>query len=366
MKGGKDWYGMKGGKDWYGPSWGAKKWGSSPTSLAATEVASIAWVTIPAGSSIVQQGMQPEAPAAVYDKNISAFSCSANILAEIVGDISTEVTITHDADWEHFPEVGAAVKEAAGIEDCFAIASAPSFGTWAIGVASGWKGRESAAKLSLSLALAAQNMPCMTSLSYSYPDFGLICRHQGFMSDGKGGGKGFGSKSSVGKQAAQPLAENAEVPPLHFVAVPADSKLVAAGLPAEAPVVGWSKHLKDFFCNAHSILAEMIEDVAAEVTFEDDPDWKVMPEVGEAIKTAGAEETCYCVARSEAHACWGVGLASGWKGRESAAKLALAVAAAQNAGKIEEFSKSYPEFGIFLGAAGIIEPPQKKRKMGGW
>lgn len=371
MMGGKGWfapqqamypgYGMNQGFAPQAKKPAAQKWGAAP---AATSSANVHWISIDEGSALVQQGLPLEGPAAVYEKGVDVFGSSTHILSDIVGDVSTEVTITHDADWEQFPDIGEAIKTATGEEHCFAVATCPGNATWAIGVANGWKGRESAAKVALALALAAQNPEIMGTLAANYPEFGALCRGQGF-SVGAGGG----AKPNAKKQAAiapAAAAATADVPAVHFLSVGGDSKLVLAGLPAEGPAVAHSKQLKEFFSNAHNILSELVEDISAAVTFEDDPDWKVMPEVGAALKEAGAEDNSYCIAACETHACWGVGLASGWKARESAAKLALAMAVAQNTGRMEELAQTYPEFGVVLATAGLVEQPQKKRRKGGW
>jgi len=343
----------------------AQKWGAAAPAPPTASLPAVHYISIDEGSALVQQGLPLEGPAAVFEKGIDLFGSSTHLLSDIVGDIATEVTITHDADWEQFPDIGEAIKEATGEEQCFAVAT--SAGTWAIGVANGWKGRESAAKLALALALASQNPESLGSLARTYPAFGALCRSQGFTVTPAASSQENGGKSTTTKQAAlAPTAAAADVPPVHFLNVPGECKLVAAGLPADAPAIAHTKQLKEFFSNAHHILSELVEDISVAVTFEDDPDWKEVPEVGTALKEAGAEENGYCIAVCEEQACWGVGMASGWKARESAAKLALAMAIAQNTGRLEELAKTYSEFGVVLAAAGLVEQPQKRRRKGGW
>eukprot|EP00913_Durusdinium_trenchii_P010070 g9449.t1 len=92
-----------------------------------------------------------------------------------------------------------------------------------------------------------------------------------------------------------------------------------------------------------------------------------MPEIAEAIKKGGGEDNCYAVATLPSHGIWAVGLAGGWKPRESACKLALRTLA-RHSGEIERFAKSYPDFVAFCQAAGTpgavgLEPAPKKAKV---
>mmetsp|Transcript_25431 Transcript_25431/g.72627 ORF Transcript_25431/g.72627 Transcript_25431/m.72627 type:complete len:492 (-) Transcript_25431:180-1655(-) len=347
---------MKGGGKDKGGGWDEDK---SHTFSSNQRVTCYA-ITVDASSAIPAQGMPTDAPALAYEKGVDVFGSGAHILGELVGDIATEVLITHDADWETYPEVGAAVKAASGEENCFAIAMCPSAGVWGIGVANGWKGREASCKVALALAICRANAPAAKSLGNRYPEFTALLRQQG-VKGGKAAGGGGGGASYGGMSG--------DTPPVHMISVPADSVIVAGGLglPAEGPAVMHpGKHMKEYFSNAHSILSELVEDVAAEVVFEDDPDAKALPEVAAAWAEAGGEENCFCIAKCTSLGCWGVGLAPGWKGRESAAKMALAIAIAQNMGKLEELSANpnYPEFGYMLSKNGIGDgQPKKKRKV---
>merc|ERR1712051_1017597 len=103
----------------------------------------------------------------------------------------------------------------------------------------------------------------------------------------------------------------------------------------------------------------------SEVSMEDDPDGKVLPDVAAAIRVSGAEDNCYCVATCPSQGVWAVGLAGGWAGRERAAKMSLALALAQATGRIEEMGNNYPEFGEICAGAGLMQPTKKRRK-GGW
>jgi len=353
---------------WGGPtpsSWAAEppakqKW--TPP-VGSTEVH---WLSAPEHSPLLAQGLPQDAPAVVYVKGDTIFSSSTHILSDIVGNIAAEVQIIHDADWEQYPEIGEVVKAAVGEENCFAVAICASRATWGIGVANGWKGRESAAKLALSLAFASQDPGAMGIPCKNNPDFATLCRKQGFpVAPGRGNGVAFAAGGSVGGGGAAGMATE-DIPPVHFITVPGDSKVKEAGLPAEAPAIFFTKSQKEYFSNAHSILQEFVEDVKEEVAFEDDADGGVFPEIHAAVSAAGAEQSGLCVASNAEQGVWGVGLAHGHDGRMRAAKLALGLAMCQNQGKLEEFAQKYPEFGRMCASAGLVEMPAKRRKKGGW
>jgi len=336
------------------PKWMAEKAAAGPTEVH--------WLTVPDSSALVAQGLPVEGPAIVYQKGDDVFSCATLALSEVAGDIAAEVQIVHDADWEQFPEIGEVIKDATGEEQCFAVAICASKGTWAIGVGNGWKTRESSAKVSLALALAAQDMAVLGQVSRNYPDFGKLARQQGLQPAAVPAAPAAGR---FGGRGAVESAPAAGPPPVRTLTLDGESKITEAGLPAEGPAIEHEgKQMKEYFSNAHSILQEMVEDISADVTFEDDADWKNMPEVGEALKAAGGAENGLCVASCASVGVWGVGVGSGWKSRESASKLALALAIAQSTDRLDEFAKNYSEFGEMCAAAGLVEPPAKRRRGG--
>lgn len=244
-------------------------------------------------------------------------------------------------------------------------------GKWALGLASGWKGRESAAKLALAVALTADQPQQAQKLARSYPEFATVLRKQGMaVSGGGGAGAAFGGGGKKAKAWAQGAdagmgmgSPMAGAPSVHWLTLTQESVITTQGFPAEAPAILHTKERKEYFSNAHSLLQELVPDLS-EVAFEDDPEWTIMPEVSAALTEAGAEENCYCVATCPSQGVWAVGMASGWKGRESAGKLALALALAQAAGRIEELGAQYPDFAELCVGAGLMQPT-KKRRMGG-
>eukprot|EP00930_Biecheleria_cincta_P068192 TRINITY_DN5539_c0_g1_i1.p1 TRINITY_DN5539_c0_g1~~TRINITY_DN5539_c0_g1_i1.p1 ORF type:complete len:482 (-),score=77.81 TRINITY_DN5539_c0_g1_i1:632-2077(-) len=341
-KGGSQW-GGKGGGQWGGSA----KWADTSWQAPAGPPAQVYWVTVPPTSALVLNGLPTTGPAVIYEKGKELFECATLILREIVGDLTTQVQLLHDPDWEQFPEIGPVLKQATGEEECFGVAYCPQRGVWGIGVASGWKNRESACRLALSIALAKQDAAVASAISARYPQFGKVLQ-----------------KSNTAK-AAPALEDDMEtVPPIRFITLQGESKITTLGLPAQAPSVEHQgKHMKKYFDNADAILRDLM---ALDVAFEDDPEWTSLPEVGQALQAAGADDNCYCVASCASQACWGTGIGAGWKARESSAKLALALAIAQQTGRLHELTQKYPEFHEMCANAGLVAGPAKRRKVGGW
>merc|ERR1712054_727049 len=83
-------------------------------------------------------------------------------------------------------------------------------------------------------------------------------------------------------------------------------------------------------------------------TLVHDEDWKIYPGLGQEIKRVAGEENCYAVASSSEHGRWGVGFHAGRKGRDAAAKLALAVSIASGSHYEARLRATYPEFAAIL------------------
>lgn len=89
---------------------------------------------------------------------------------------------------------------------------------------------------------------------------------------------------------------------------------------------------RDLLQDSQEILTALLgEDEAQEVELLDDPEWKEYPEIGEALKEAGGDETSLCLAISPMRSIWAVGVAGKGKVREPVARLALCVALAADA-----------------------------------
>lgn len=335
-------------------------------------------VAVDQTSQLPVEGYLTEAPCISFDKTHGIFSCAKDLISEVTRDAS-DVVVDHDCDWQKYPEVAEAVKLAGGEENCVAVAKCPSQFKWAVGLGSGWKGREQAALVSLSVALASgtEKMPV---LARKYPEFHSMCSAAGLLPEDDGfGAEMMGMPQQYQEFAPQPVPQavagweggpmaGTNCPPVHWIDLAPDSQIPMRGFPGSAPVVAYGgKEFKEFFSNAHYILSELIADVG-QVMFTDDPDWKVFPEVAKAIEAAGGEENCYCVATSETVGVWAVGLAAGKKPRESAAKMALALALTSSP-NVPNVVRNYPEFGTLMQAAGLevpgMDPAAKKRRFSG-
>jgi len=319
-------------------------------------------IKLPPDSPIVSQGFPAEAPSISYVKGNELFSSASHILQEIVGDLTTMVKIEHDTDFTQFPDVARAVKEAGGEKECsIAVGVCPEAAKWAVGIGAGYKGREFAVKLSLAVALAGSDPEIVATLERTYPGFAKLCAqlHTGTSTAQTLNKLDSTSKGGLMENPAAPQSFTGPSPGVHLIQLQASGKLVSEGLPAEGPAIAWNKDMKDSFGISHVLLSELCD--SSKVDFRDDTDWTVLPEVGAAITAAGAEHNCFCIAISPNKHCWGVGIANGWKGRQPAAKLALALALAMHAGKLEELAARYPEFGAMCAQAGLVELNAAKR-----
>lgn len=328
-------------------------------------------ITLTQDSQLTEQGFPPDAPVLTYAKSSTVFSNGHSILQEVVGDVGAECEIHHDTEWELFPEVGAAIKAAGGEEMCFSVATCPSQGRWAVGLANGWKGRETSAKLALAFALLADRPTQeLESVCKNYDGLRALFVDAGILPP-RGGSKkrlapqGGQSWSAAPEAAPAAFGGGGGSPPTCWVNwMEADMKLSQDGLPSEGPCVTHEKQFGEIYRTGHYILEEVLGSVQDNVTFLHDPDWESMPELGEAIKQASGEEHCFCVATVPSRAVWAVGLAGGWKPRETAAKLALSLALVAQSGD-SALVRRYPDFAAYfseLGIPGGEAPPAPKRR----
>jgi hypothetical protein len=327
-------------------------------------------ISVPPDSTLCGEGYGSEAPAIAWEKAQGVFSYAGSMVQEVAADI----VVDHDTDWEKYPEVTEAIRQAGGEPDCVAIAKSPSQLKWGVGLAAGWQGRERAAKVALSVAVTSGTEK-MAKLAREYPEFRTMCEAAdlllaGAATGGCGGGE-FSAPTAMplldmgGKPPASPVGMKQDCPPVITVFLQPDAQLCLRGLPQEAFAISYGgKSYKNFFANAHSILSELVGDIS-EIAYNDDPDWKHYPEVADAIKQAGGEENCYMVATIVSLGTWAVGLAAGKKARESACKMGLALALAQTSDQLSRLARSYPEFGAILATVGLevaSEAAVKKRK----
>lgn len=78
------------------------------------------------------------------------------------------------------------------------------------------------------------------------------------------------------------------------------------------------------------------------VTIQDDEEWFHFPEIGVAYQKMTAIENHFAVAFSTQFSKWGVGFGNGKKTRESASRLALAVAIISGSPHVAAYDKRYP------------------------
>lgn len=142
--------------------------------------------------------------------------------------------------------------------------------------------------------------------------------------------------------------------PVRWITIGEDSQLMQQGYKAMAPCVVHSPAAAGVMASVTYILHDLLgDDAASEIMLNHDPDWTVFPEVGDALKAAGMEETCYCLAICASQGQWAVGMGGQWKKREQATRLALAIALAANAESLSGLAAKYPDFIAMCQGAGV-------------
>jgi len=118
-------------------------------------------VRLPEGEPIPVplDGLAAEALAICTDgtKRKGLYSSGDRVLREIVGDVEAEIQFHDDCNWEHFPTVGAGLKEISDKEECMCIAVCPARMVWAVGVGMKGKSRYQAAKTAIAVAIILQS-----------------------------------------------------------------------------------------------------------------------------------------------------------------------------------------------------------------
>eukprot|EP00418_Pyrodinium_bahamense_P000548 CAMPEP_0179014226 /NCGR_PEP_ID=MMETSP0796-20121207/2140_1 /TAXON_ID=73915 /ORGANISM="Pyrodinium bahamense, Strain pbaha01" /LENGTH=776 /DNA_ID=CAMNT_0020709769 /DNA_START=72 /DNA_END=2402 /DNA_ORIENTATION=+ len=341
--------------------------GGAPPGQRGGTAPAITWAMLTGDSPLVQEGLSADGPAISHDKTFQAtFSNAHNILSELVSDMS-EVAFNHDAEWKEYPDVAEALRAAGAERNCHCLVTCPSQGKWAVGIGSGWKARETAGKLALAVALAV-GTERLGQLMMTYPEFGDLCSSAG-LGDAAGLAQ---TKQTIGGAVVPAItagpAGGAMAPAITWAMLTGDSPLVQEGLSADGPAISHDKTFQATFSNAHNILSELVTDMS-EVAFNHDTEWKAHPDVAEALRAAGAERNCYCVVTCPSQGKWAVGIGSGWKARETAGKLAMAVALAVGTERLGELMMTYPEFGDLCSSAGLGDAPglaQTRQTIGGW
>merc|ERR1719446_581721 len=132
-----------------------------------------------------------------------------------------------------------------------------------------------------------------------------------------------------------------------------DSKLINEGYAVDGPAIAHDKDYHRVFSYSGKILQDLLAGGRAEVVH--DEQWSKYPEVGKCLTPAGLEADCYAVALFKPAGKWAVGLAPGWKQREAAARLALAVALFQDSPNQLQVLKDFQDFTWFVGELGMCD-----------
>lgn len=330
---------------------GAPAGAAKPKPAAVAAGPPVTWITLTEESTITNEGLPAEAPVVVFEKGVSVFGEGSYILCDFLPNMDEEVEFIDDPDWKQFPEIASALRETGLEENCNCVAFAKAQGKWAVGCAPGHKPRQNAAKLALSVALAVEN-PSVDVVCRGHPDFRAMLLKAEIID----ATVGLGPAPVVGKKAKAAAGSDDSHPDVHWIVLNEESTLTGQGLPAEGAAVAYNK-AQSIFSSSHHILSCLVEDVAVDCEFVHDPDWKQFPEVARAMKAAApVEAQSFVLATCPGSAKWALGLASGWKHRESAGKLALAVAIAQDGGPfVDEAFANYPEFAALV-SSGAFDP----------
>lgn len=326
------------------------------TSPAAANISSgatpelVKWITLDPSAPFVEMGLPELAPALFYAAELHSLLTSSQYILSDLGVSAEAVELKHDPDWRAHPEVGDAMKRAGCEEACFCIAECPERRIWAVGAGNKWKQREQAARLALCVALAA-NADDFERLARAHPEFTALCEDVGIATGCAGappicedvGAPGAGGKQGPGRGALAawvapraPLAPRAPPGPDFPREVPMWIRLSAEevpseleALPLEALVLSTTGgNRKGLYSQADTALAQFIADPTVDVVYHDDPEWKLFPAVGAALKKIHESEECMCVAVCIPTAVWAVGVGMKNKARVMAAKAALAVSIA--------------------------------------
>lgn len=143
---------------------------------ASGDMPDIVMLKIRADSQWVQQGYPQDVMAISFEKGLTVFSESHDILQSLLAEhnVTELVKFDHDADCERYPEIFQAWKEAGQEDNLPMIAMIPGLKTWAVGMG-GSKNAARAVKLALALTIAALVDPSRLQETCNiYPNFGKV------------------------------------------------------------------------------------------------------------------------------------------------------------------------------------------------
>lgn len=198
-----------------------------------------------------------------------------------------------------------------------------------------------------------------------YPQQNQANQHSGYGYGGKGNGD-EGRDSKYGMQGSQPESEPSRqnMRGLRHITLSEKAWLTEAGLRDAATVIIYEESPME----AYDALDEIFDELAVDVkflSFHHEPESDASPEVGAELKRAGIMENSYCIVCCIAEKVWAVGLADAYGDRERAAKLAICVTIAKGSPKLKELSTTYKEFGELCAItennkSTVAEPPPKR------
>jgi len=319
-------------------------------------------------------GLIPDAPAIYFDSRLSGLTSSTSyILSELLEDPSSEVTLSHDAEWEEFPDVGEALRVVGGEETAMCIAFCSSVGVWGVGLGGKWQKRENIAKLALCVALV-QNHENAQAVFEQFPEFAEYCEVQKPSRKKQRKSKPVPKAPAKVVKAAKPIQQMHPAGNMESDCFPKDVpiwiKITTDDMPAhldgllpEALAVSTDgTKRKALYSKADEVLEAILPDFNSEIEFHDDADWKMFPEVGAALKEVAAKEECMCVAVCHSRSTWAVGVGMKGTPRWLAAKVAIAAALLWQASSMGE---EPPELGS-QAMLDFLEEVQQARESIGW
>lgn len=298
-----------------------------------------AWIDVADTAAMVVEGMPARAAVVPHDKQNKAMQSAHHILQELIdGEVGEEVTFEDDAECELFPEVTAALTATAGEAIGFCVAKCAKLGKWGVGVAYGYKDRQKSAKLALAISIGTDANQ-LDSLAQTDGEFGAYAVAAGLI-----------EKDSLPEGAKGTGAIQYPVLGLSVSSCSALSEKMST----TAPAIIHDKEFEACFSVATDLLWDLIGKASNHIKFEHDEDGDKFPEMKEAIVNAGGEDNCYAIAICEECSVWAVGIAAGWKNREKAAKIALALALADDKKIFNKCIQKYRDFALLAVCAELI------------
>lgn len=287
-------------------------------------------------ASLVAEDWHEYGSAVYLDSRLGHLTSSVSyLLKDLLEDPSSEVVITHDQEWDQFPEIGEALQQAGGEERAMCVAYCEPLGFWGVGLGGKIKQRENMARLALCVSLI-ENNEAKDQIFADYPDYAAFCGMPQTSTSQK--------KRRTEKAIPHPQQERVGRPPPQqadtaesgyfpkdvpiWIKLPVDELMPEEldGLLPEALAVSCGGSRKGLYSRADEVLESVLPGCKEEnlIDYLDDPDWSKFPMVGMALKEVAEKEECMCVAVCPSRSAWAVGIAGKGKTRWQAAKVAIA------------------------------------------